>query len=260
MTKLPPLLPPYNPSDTRAMTTTTKPLPPNNSEISPIKAAYFLTTSTGTAGQLGMTLCPGRKGTSPTGIYNRDLRADMIRLRNEEKCDVLVCTIQEHEFHDMKIEEYFELADSLGIKVLWYPILDGSTPKSMGKTRKLIHEVVQLLRYGKNVVIHCKAGLGRTGTLAACTLVRLGYKAEDAISLTRETRHRTIEHIHQENFVRRFGGQHPTYAAGKAQPTYKGTEVPTMKTDYRDSFKSNYGTREFDFDPAPAFPPSKGRW
>ncbi|NEP83332.1 MAG: hypothetical protein F6K39_37480, partial [Okeania sp. SIO3B3] len=50
----------------------------------------------------------------------------------------------------------------------------------------------------------CQAGLGRTGTVAACCLVALGYSAVEAIALVRQTRQYTIETKQQENFVFRF--------------------------------------------------------
>jgi ADP-ribosyl-[dinitrogen reductase] hydrolase len=61
------------------------------------------------------------------------------------------------------------------------------------------------MRQGKNVVVHCRGGLGRTGTVAACVLVALGrHTAEDAIETVRKARRGTIQTNEQEGFVRRF--------------------------------------------------------
>lgn len=43
-------------------------------------------------------------------------------------------------------------------------------------------------RTGKKVLIHCQAGLNRSGLLAAQVLMRHGYSAADAIRLLREKR------------------------------------------------------------------------
>lgn len=55
---------------------------------------------------------------------------------------------------------------------------------------------------GGKVLIHCKGGLGRTGTIAARLLVELGVQAEMAICLVRTARPGAIENLVQESHVR----------------------------------------------------------
>ena len=59
------------------------------------------------------------------------------------------------------------------------------------------------LRAGHDVLVHCKGGLGRAGTIAARLMVELGTPPEDAIRLVRESRSwRAIETAEQEAHVR----------------------------------------------------------
>ncbi|MDP7292161.1 MAG: hypothetical protein QF497_08015, partial [Verrucomicrobiota bacterium] len=54
---------------------------------------------------------------------------------------------------------------------------------------------------GESIVLHCKGGLGRTGTIAARLLVELGMTPGNAILAVREARPGAIETSAQETYV-----------------------------------------------------------
>jgi protein-tyrosine phosphatase len=179
-------------------------LPISDSRNQPIRIDWVDSGQTGTVGKLGMTLCPGRRDSGRTARYDRNLRTDLTRIRSKHEVDVIVVLIEDFEFKQLDVLKYFEVAKELDLKVYWYPVMDGSTPRTVRKTRALVDHIVRHLRYGSNVLIHCKAGLGRAGTITACTLVRLGFQWEDAIAVTRTARRGTLENSNQEAFVKRF--------------------------------------------------------
>lgn len=184
-----------------------KPLPLNTSEKNPIRIDWIDPASTGTAGKIGMTLCPGRKDTGRTANYDRDLFEDMKRIKEHHKVDLIIPLIEPFEFRTLKIPRYFSTANHFDLETIHYPIRDGHVSKSVRQVRSLVGEIVTRLRYGQNVLCHCKAGLGRAGHITACVLVHLGFKPEDAIQVVRETRKGTIENSLQERFVHRFRGR-----------------------------------------------------
>ena len=54
---------------------------------------------------------------------------------------------------------------------------------------------------GKNIVLHCRGGKGRAGTVAALLLIDFGVKKEEAIQLVRSRRKGAIETKEQEDFI-----------------------------------------------------------
>ena len=55
------------------------------------------------------------------------------------------------------------------------------------------------------VMVHCLAGLGRTGTILACYLIKYEQKsADDAIQKVRNERHGSIQSFSQEEIIFRF--------------------------------------------------------
>ena len=54
---------------------------------------------------------------------------------------------------------------------------------------------------GKNIVIHCMGGKGRSGTIAAILLIEFGEDNKKAIEIVREKRKGAIETEEQEKFI-----------------------------------------------------------
>jgi protein-tyrosine phosphatase len=99
-----------------------------------------------------------------------------------------------------------------GLRAVRVPIADFScpTPATMGAVLDLIDAEVAA---GGVVYVHCRGGLGRTGTVVACWLVRHGASAEDALAELTALRARTPtadsaspETPEQKHFVREFAG------------------------------------------------------
>ena len=62
-----------------------------------------------------------------------------------------------------------------------------------------VHKKIQ---NNEPVMVHCLAGLGRTGTILACYLIKYEkMSAEDAIQHVREKRHGSIQSFVQEEMI-----------------------------------------------------------
>lgn len=59
------------------------------------------------------------------------------------------------------------------------------------------------LKNGEKIFVHCRGGLGRTGTLAARLLIESGLAPEIAIGEVRKARNGAVETIAQEEYLRK---------------------------------------------------------
>ncbi|MCP4456987.1 MAG: hypothetical protein GY816_03010 [Cytophagales bacterium] len=69
---------------------------------------------------------------------------------------------------------------------------------------ELCADIKSRMDWGENVLVHCKAGLGRTGTILACVLAEFGSKPELAIKEVRKNIRMAIQNVLQENFITHY--------------------------------------------------------
>lgn len=89
---------------------------------------------------------------------------------------------------------------SRGIRWLWEPIPDFNPP-TIEQVNRILKSIIIIEEYGAKVLVHCGAGLGRTGTVLACYLILKGLSAEQAINSVRNARPGAIESINQVAFI-----------------------------------------------------------
>ena len=169
----------------------------------PIYVDFLDQGDTGLPGRIGMTIAPGKKA---DGWWDRDLDTDLKRLRDEYSCDLLVSLMEDDEYRWLQIEGLFERAATHGIAVLRFPIKDARPPRDgeMPQFHELIGQILEAARAGQTVVIHCRGGLGRTGTVAAACLVALGHPPAEAIERVRAARTGAVETPAQERWIEAY--------------------------------------------------------
>jgi atypical dual specificity phosphatase len=93
------------------------------------------------------------------------------------------------------------------IEPVHIPVRD-FTPPSLEQMTEFAASVESSVANGRPVGVHCTAGLGRSGTMAAAYLVSTGVSADVAIATVRGLRPGSIETETQEDAIRRFEESH----------------------------------------------------
>jgi protein-tyrosine phosphatase len=68
-----------------------------------------------------------------------------------------------------------------GMEFISYPIPDRQIPNSETQWSELLEKVNSNLSSGKNVLVHCRQGIGRSGLVAICLLVKKGMSPGAAV-------------------------------------------------------------------------------
>ncbi len=102
------------------------------------------------------------------------------------KC--LVSLLESHEIRDLGLSKAPMLCELNGVDYINFPIPDRGVPALSPKIYGLIEGIHQRIHRGENTVIHCRAGIGRTGLLAASILVKDGYSPVEAFALVSKAR------------------------------------------------------------------------
>ena len=154
-------------------------------------------------GKLGISMAPGRGDRTAEAVWARDLHADLRRLRHVHKVQTLVTLLAEDESRALGIEELSDAVVVHGIEHLRLAIKDGAapTPAQEDAAMALLQAVVRRLEDGRTVVAHCRAGQGRSGTLAAMVAAALGDPPSAAIARVRAVVPRAVETMVQEAYV-----------------------------------------------------------
>jgi len=102
--------------------------------------------------------------------------------------DAVLSLLTPEEERDLDLREEAIEARAQGLEFTSLPVPDRQVPKSESKLALALEEVNRALSAGKNVVVHCRQGIGRSGLVAACLLVKRGMSPGAAVELVTAAR------------------------------------------------------------------------
>jgi protein-tyrosine phosphatase len=118
---------------------------------------------------------PGRLWLCGKHYVGPDPEAAMRRLG----ADRVVCLCEPHEIEQRYPGYVTWLEANAGRRAIWFPIPDLHAP-AFEEVVPMLDRLRTMIVAGNSLLLHCGAGIGRAGTLAAALLIRMGVGADDA--------------------------------------------------------------------------------
>ncbi len=145
-------------------------------------------------GKMGITVCPGRED------RGRNLQDDIQELKRQ-RVQYFLTFLPDDELERVGVPNLSKAIRNSHISCRRVPIPDHNIC-SQQEIVEIVERSYVILKKNKNLVLSCMGGLGRSGTIAACILVRMGISPQDAIKTIRKTRgSRAIETLEQERAI-----------------------------------------------------------
>jgi ADP-ribosyl-[dinitrogen reductase] hydrolase len=154
-------------------------------------------------GRVGITFCPGKYDRQAmSGYWDRNLDLDLDAIRDWGAAAV-VTLLEAKEFALLRVKRRGEEVVRRNMSWFHLPIVDGSTPDERFERQweSAGDELRSILRGGGDVLVHCRGGLGRAGTIGTRLLIELGMEPAIAIDRVRSARPDAIETAEQKKYA-----------------------------------------------------------
>ena len=156
-----------------------------------------------TRGKVAMAGCPGRSGALPLlGHDPRSLQRDIGAIERWG-AQVLVTLLDDSELAGLHLQELPKLLSAA--RIVWhYAPLNPKRLPDLGfedTWTSLGRRLMDILRDGGKVAIHCQDGKTRVGMVTARLLIEAGCPPQDAVNRVRAARPGAIEHPGLERSV-----------------------------------------------------------
>ena len=164
--------------------------------------SYDYVEPKGIKGKIILTCFPGRK--KEEILFNKQIFVDELNKFKNLNCSAIVSLVEDSEFVKMYDKKFF-VREVYNNNFSWFhlPIIDLKAPdhKLVDKWQTTKSLLKNDLIDGKNIVIHCMGGKGRSGTIAAILLIEFGNENKEVIDIVRNKRKGAIETKEQEDFI-----------------------------------------------------------
>ena len=135
------------------------------------------------------------------------LEDEISRLR-DGGLEVVVSLLTAAEIEELGLIDEQKVLEKLGLQYYNYAIPDLGIPSSKKSAKELLTRIHQDLDRGKNVGLHCRGSIGRSGLIAAGVLVLAGVEPSRAIrDVTKARGFDSPETSEQRDWVRALSAE-----------------------------------------------------
>jgi len=117
-----------------------------------------------------------------------DWLEDEIRALRDAGVDVIVSLLEKHEIEELDLQHEPVYCNANDIVYFSLPIVDRGVPKSGREMLDFARRLKGFVEEGKNLVIHCRQGIGRSTVMAVAVLALRGMPAETAFEVIARAR------------------------------------------------------------------------
>jgi protein-tyrosine phosphatase len=148
---------------------------------------------------------PGKIFRSPMPFGSFDRLSETWTCYQNNDINVVVILMEKQEYFVHARRDLAAFYAKAGLEVLHFPIRDYKVPTDNQALEDALCSVIVSAKDGKNLAIHCLAGLGRTGIFMACLAKRhFEMDGPAAIDWVRQYVPGAMENTLQEQFVMDF--------------------------------------------------------
>ncbi len=144
--------------------------------------------------KLIFTPCPGTKGPSVS---------DSLNALKAAGAQIVVTMMTQHDLVEHQADSIPVLCEELGMAWYHLPIEDGCAPEEPFAQAFAVHKTALLnaVKAGATMVIHCHGGSGRTSLMAAILMLELGYASTQVKTQIQQIRPKALTSPVQVNYL-----------------------------------------------------------
>lgn len=111
-----------------------------------------------------------------------------LRALARQRVDVLVSLLCKDEQSELGLDHEAAECANHKIEFLSLPVADLGVPVDSGAFIVAVHRLAQLVRDGRNVAVHCRQSIGRSGLLAVSIAIASGMPRDVALEVASQAR------------------------------------------------------------------------
>lgn len=128
-----------------------------------------------------------------------------VRSWHDQAISTVVSLLTPEEEQELQLESEKRSVTSQGIKFVAVPVQDRGVPDAKAPLQTALREADAALAAGRNVLVHCRQGIGRSGLFAACLLINHDWSSQKAAEELTNVRGVTVpETAEQRRWLDRY--------------------------------------------------------